>query len=68
MNRLKYYKQNQSQLRLDTVQGLRDYIVGDADHSGPPGRRIILGSSFAGGPRHMIAEYQDAMAIVSKYG
>ncbi|VDP59460.1 unnamed protein product, partial [Heligmosomoides polygyrus] len=27
-----------------------------------------FGSSFAGGPRHMIAEYQDAMAIVSKYG
>jgi len=32
------------------------------------GRRIILPSSFAGGPRQMYQLYQDAMAIVSCYG
>jgi len=32
------------------------------------GRRIILPSSFAGGPRQMYQLYQDAMAIVSRFG
>ncbi|PIO56434.1 hypothetical protein TELCIR_22167, partial [Teladorsagia circumcincta] len=39
------------------------------DLEGPPGaRRIILPSSFPGSPRAMMQSYQDAMAIVSKYG
>ncbi|VDO18575.1 unnamed protein product [Heligmosomoides polygyrus] len=68
MNRLNYLRKNQKELRLDTVRGLHDYMIGDDSHDGPPGRRIILAASFTGGPRHMIAQYQDAMSIVSKYG
>ncbi|VDO21630.1 unnamed protein product [Heligmosomoides polygyrus] len=68
MNRLNYLRKNQKELRLDTVRGLHDYMIGDDSHDGPPGRRIILAASFTGGPRHMIAQYQDAMSVVSKYG
>ena len=32
------------------------------------GRRIILGSSFPGGPRNLQQLYQDGMAIVRKLG
>src|ERR1043165_9077961 len=44
----------------------------DAMHAGDNnnnvGRRIILPSSFAGGPRQMYQLYQDAMTIVSHFG
>ena len=68
MNRLNYIRQHQSELRLDAAQALEDYMVADDDESGPPGRRIVLAATFTGGPRYMVAQYQDAMTIVSKYG
>ncbi|XP_003740984.1 uncharacterized protein LOC100902978 [Galendromus occidentalis] len=68
MNRLNYIRQNQRELRLDTVRGLQDYMLSDPDDSVQPGRRIVLAATFNGGPRYMIAQYQDAMSIVSKYG
>ncbi|RCN40770.1 hypothetical protein ANCCAN_13290 [Ancylostoma caninum] len=37
-------------------------------YDGPPGPRVKLPSSFEGGPRAMHQPYQDAMAIVAKYG
>ena len=40
---------------------------GDTDAS-RLGRSIILPSSHVGSPRHMQQQYQDAMAIVRKYG
>ncbi|XP_003739875.1 uncharacterized protein LOC100902110 [Galendromus occidentalis] len=68
MNRLNFIRLNQRQLRLDTVRGLQDFMNSDSDLDGPPGRRIILAASFTGGPRYMVAQYQDAMSMVSKYG
>ncbi|VDP21599.1 unnamed protein product [Heligmosomoides polygyrus] len=68
MNHLNYLRKNQKELRLDTVRGLHDYMIGDDTHDGPPGRRIIPAAIFTGGPRHMIAQYQDAMSNVSNYG
>ena len=38
------------------------------DISNNIGRRIILPSSFTGGPRQMYQLYQDAMSIVSHFG
>ena len=67
-NRLNFLRQNQSNLRVDTYRGLQDYVIGDELHDGPPGRRIMLPSSYTGSPRDMIAKYQDAMTIVSRYG
>ena len=65
-NRLNYLKHNQKTLRTDLYNG-----VVDAMHTGDStsvGRRIILPSSFAGGPRQMYQLYQDAMSIVSHFG
>ncbi|RCN49517.1 hypothetical protein ANCCAN_04458 [Ancylostoma caninum] len=44
-----------------------DHLSGDTT-DGPPGQRITLSSCLQGGPRAMHQSYQDAMAIVAKYG
>nr|CDJ95688.1 Protein of unknown function DUF889 domain containing protein [Haemonchus contortus] len=68
-NRLNYDRTHQTELRVDSYKGLSDYVAGDNDIAGPPGfRRVILPSSFPGSPRAMVQNYQDAMAIVSRYG
>ncbi|KAL0459081.1 UNVERIFIED_CONTAM: hypothetical protein Slati_0535300 [Sesamum latifolium] len=52
----------------DLYQGLEDAVVaGDTDASAV-GRRIVLPSSFTGGPRNMLQHYQDAMAIYRTIG
>ena len=66
-NRLNYLKLNQSTLRTEMYQGAIDAIH-TGDTSNNIGRRIILPSSFTGGPRQMYQLYQDAMAIVSYFG
>ncbi|CAF3519708.1 unnamed protein product [Rotaria sp. Silwood1] len=46
-----------------------DHLANEAEIEGlRPGRVIILSSSFQGTPRAMQQNYQDAMAIVRKYG
>ncbi|VDL81296.1 unnamed protein product [Nippostrongylus brasiliensis] len=68
-NRLHYHRTHQKELRLDTFSGPADYVGQEnTDITGPPGRRIVLGSSFKGGPRNMQQSYQDAMAIVARHG
>ncbi|VDL82852.1 unnamed protein product [Nippostrongylus brasiliensis] len=63
-NRLHYQRTHQKELRLDKFIGLADYVgQEDTDITGPPGRIIVLGSSFEGDPRNMQQSYQDAMAI-----
>ena len=66
-NRLNYLRQNQSTLRTELYQGAVDAIHG-GDHAANIGRRIILPSTFSGGPRQMYQLYQDAMAIVRHFG
>ncbi|CAA0808695.1 Unknown protein, partial [Striga hermonthica] len=62
-SRLRYIRFNQSRLRCDIYNRLADAVLqGDVDPSSR-GKRIILPSSFTGGPRNMIQNYQDAMAI-----
>ena len=64
--RINWVKRNQATIRSALYQGLVDAVAaGDGSRAG---RRIILPSSFQGGPRHMHMLYQDAMAIVRKYG
>uniref|UniRef100_UPI00358F807C uncharacterized protein n=1 Tax=Myxine glutinosa TaxID=7769 RepID=UPI00358F807C len=68
-NRLQYFKQNQETLRAMEYRGLLDHIQNvAADNQRPVGRIVILPSSFAGSPRAMQQNYQDAMAIVRKFG
>nr|XP_033793546.1 uncharacterized protein LOC117357286 [Geotrypetes seraphini] len=46
-----------------------DHLINEANDAGLiPGKTYILSSSLAGSPRNMIQNYQDAMAIVRKYG
>ena len=64
--RLNFLRFHQKDLRADLYRGLQDALhVGDADRAG---HRIILPATFTGGPRFMAKHYQDAMAIVRKFG
>jgi hypothetical protein len=66
--RLNYIRHNQKKLRCDLYKNLQDAAnVEDCD-AGIVGTKVILPSSFIGGPRHMIQLYQDAMSIVRKHG
>lgn len=66
--RLSWQRFNQNTLRADQYRGLQDAAnAGDADGN-ELGRRVILSSSFIGGPRHMRQLYQDAMAVVAQKG
>ena len=66
--RLQFLRREQKSLRADCYQDLRDAMVdGDGDPRNV-GRRVILPSSFTGGPRYMHERQQDAMTYVRKYG
>ena len=68
MQRLRYIKMNQGTLRAEVYQGLSDAVTAGDDAGVTVGTRIILPATFIGSPRSMIELYQDAMAIVRKYG
>ncbi|XP_034936444.1 uncharacterized protein [Chelonus insularis] len=68
-DRIRYCKNNQKQLRVETYQGLIDYSHKKSnDTNSQIGKMIILPSSFINSPRSMLQLYQDSMAIVRKYG
>ncbi|KAI9082358.1 hypothetical protein K1719_035781 [Acacia pycnantha] len=67
-NRLDYIIKHQKDLRVDLYSGLTDAVTrGETDPSSTR-RRVILPSSFTGGARYMIQNYQDAMAICAWAG
>ena len=62
-DRLDYYRKHQTELRVDLYSGISDAITrGETDPSSI-GRRVILPSSFTGGARYMIQNYQDVMTL-----
>ncbi|PIC52798.1 hypothetical protein B9Z55_002756 [Caenorhabditis nigoni] len=65
-DRLNFIRQHQDQLRVESVQGLMDHI--NAEDDGPCGQRIFLPNTFTGSPRHFVSLYQDALAVVSRFG
>ena len=68
-SRLDYIRRNQCALRVEMYQGLMDHLYFEAaQHNLQPGRMVILPSTFQGSPRAMQQNYQDAMAIVCKFG
>ena len=68
-SRLQFLRYNQSSLRVEQYQRLIDHIANRAAHDNvQPGRTVILPSTFIGSPRNMQQNFQDAMAIVRKYG
>ena len=67
--RLEVLRREQKKLRAERYSGLRDYLHNVAEHEGAlVGTVVILPSSYAGGPRAMKQNYQDAMAIVAHEG
>ncbi|KAG2209273.1 hypothetical protein INT47_005565 [Mucor saturninus] len=66
--RLNYIRHNQSNLRTELYRGLQDAVAHDDNDTTSLGRKIILPSSFIGGPRHMSQLYQDAISIVRRFG
>ncbi|XP_028060082.1 uncharacterized protein LOC114263697 [Camellia sinensis] len=67
-NKLRWIRTHQNHIRADFYQGLLDTIHAGENYGGNVGRRTILPSSFVGSPRDMYQRYQDAMALVQKYG
>src|SRR5436190_1424376 len=65
--RLNYLRFNQKQIRAELYNGLQDAMY-SGDSTTNVGQRIILPSSFTGGPRQMHKLYQDGMAIVRVFG
>jgi hypothetical protein len=66
--RLKFLQmqENQKTIKADTYSGLADAI--HANEQSLAGKRIILPATFTGGPRYMYKNFQNAMAIVRKFG
>ncbi|KAF8088667.1 LOW QUALITY PROTEIN: hypothetical protein N665_0532s0030 [Sinapis alba] len=66
--RLRFIRHNQKKLRAELYSNVCDALdCGDTDAS-HVGNKVVLPSSFTGGPRYMSEKYQDAMAICHVYG
>ncbi|KAH9052153.1 hypothetical protein Ae201684P_013655 [Aphanomyces euteiches] len=65
--RLGFLRDQTNNLRSDTYRAVHDAVSHDVDVNSI-GKRIVLSSSYTGGPRYMRQRYLDAMAIVRKYG
>ena len=66
--RLHFIRREQKRLRADNYQELRDTIVNTDGNPQNVGQRIILPSTYYGGPRYMFEKQQDAMSYVRKFG
>ncbi|XP_031127792.1 uncharacterized protein LOC116029887 [Ipomoea triloba] len=67
-SRLLFIRNNQKALRCEAYKGLSDALTRGEVDTTRQGKRIILPSSFTGGARYMIQNYQDAMAICRHKG
>ncbi|KAL6586364.1 hypothetical protein OROMI_001352 [Orobanche minor] len=61
--RLDYIRFNQPALRVEKYKSLSDAVARGDTAPSSMGKRIVLPSSFTGGARYMIQNFQDAMAI-----
>ncbi|XP_047978732.1 uncharacterized protein LOC125220620 [Salvia hispanica] len=61
--RLTFVRTQQKKLRAEIYSGLEEAVLRGETDSSRHGKRVILPSSFVGGARYMIQNYQDAMAI-----
>lgn len=66
--RLQWIRNYQDQLRADLYNNVFDAVGKGLTDAKQLGKRIILPSSFTGGPRYMIKKYHDVMAICRTYG
>lgn len=68
-NRLRWVENNQTQLRAALYNGLEDAIGHGEGDIGlrDVGHRVVLPSSYIGGPRYMNQRFQDAIALARYY-
>jgi hypothetical protein len=67
--RLFYARQHQREMRVDTLDHLRDAIQNDgAVNADNIGGQVILPSSFVGSPRYLHEHVQDAMVYARNFG
>ena len=64
ITRLEYFRKEQSNFRREVYQGIVDCISAGECRGDRIGQRILLPSSFIGGPRDMKKLYVDAMTLV----
>lgn len=61
--RLQYISSNQNKFRTTYMSGIHDVISRGDVKGWSVGKRVVLPSSFTGGPRYMYKHYQDALAL-----
>jgi len=61
--RLSFLRNNQGVLRATLYSGLEDAVEADEVDLNEIGQRVVLPSSYIGGPRHMQQQFQDSMAV-----
>ena len=64
--KLNWLRHNQGTIRAELYNHAADAV--STGHISTVGKLIVLPSTFIGGPRDMHARYQDAMAVVRKFG
>ncbi|XP_027166398.1 uncharacterized protein LOC113766402 [Coffea eugenioides] len=62
-NNLNWICANQQKIRAELYKGLQDNVVRGDTTPASAGKRLVLPSTFTGGPRYMVQNYQDAIAI-----
>nr|XP_027083804.1 uncharacterized protein LOC113706116 [Coffea arabica] len=67
-SRLDFHRHQQNVIRSEILQGVLDSVSIGQSEGSRVGRKVVLPSSFIGGPRDMRRRYLDAMALVQKYG
>lgn len=66
--RLDFFRSQQQEIRKEFLQGVVDAMASGETEGSRVGQRIVLPSSFIGGPRNMRQKYIDAMTLVQKFG
>ncbi|GKD31955.1 helicase [Tanacetum coccineum] len=66
--RLRWTRNNQDTLRVDLYHNVVDAITRGDTNAACLGKRIVLPISFTGGPRYMMQNYQDLVALCCAYG
>ncbi|KAL6556803.1 hypothetical protein OROHE_006679 [Orobanche hederae] len=66
--RIMFIRNNQKLLRSDNHKNLADAVLRENAPTTSIGKRFVIPTSFTGGPRYMIQNHQDAMAICKWYG
>ncbi|KAF9590827.1 hypothetical protein IFM89_038699 [Coptis chinensis] len=61
--RLHWYRMNQATIKSELYSNLMDAVTTGNTTATSIGKRLILPSSFTGGPRYMVQTYQDAITI-----